>query len=327
MEREKCRPTRVILTGATSFIGKAVMEELVAQGCQVFAVVRPGSAGPAAWRRGTAAEAGSAEAAELAPCVLPASLETISGLLTAPSLSDGADAWLHLGWGGAGSANRQNPELQAKNIGYALDALETAGKLGCRRFLFSGSQAEYGICRELMREDMECSPVSEYGKDKLMVCRQAAERARELHIDYIHTRIFSVYGPGDHPWSLVSTCVDTFLKGGHMEMGPCTQQWNYLYITDTAKALTKLLLGKAPSGVYNVAGEDTRPLREYIEEIYRLCGSRGTYEFGNRPPNAEGEAWLMPDIGKLTAATGFRQEVSFEAGIRRLMAGKKSANA
>ena len=41
-------------------------------------------------------------------------------------------------------------------------------------------------------------------------------------------------------------------------MGPCTQQWNFLYVTEAAELLVKLLLGKAPAGVYNVAGEDTR---------------------------------------------------------------------
>ena len=108
----------------------------------------------------------------------------------------------HLGWEGSGSANRTNPEIQARNIGYALEALGAAARLGCTRFLFSGSQAEYGIADGLMREDSPCHPVSEYGKDKLEVCRRVGERAAELGITYLHARIFSVYGPGDHPWSL-----------------------------------------------------------------------------------------------------------------------------
>ena len=148
-----------------------------------------------------------------------------------------ADAWLHLGWEGAGSANRQNPELQRKNIGYAMESLRTAAALGCGRFLFTGSQAEYGICREPMREDGECHPVSEYGKDKLEVCRRASAAAGALGLTYLHARVFSVYGPGDHPWSLISTCIDTYLQGGHMEMGPCTQLWNFLYVEEAAREL------------------------------------------------------------------------------------------
>lgn len=297
---------RVVVTGAASFIGKAVIKELEGRGCQVFAVIRPESAGRNTFQESSALK------------VLVCDLKDIRKLSMDPKLEGHANAWIHLGWEGAGSANRQDPYVQAKNITYTLDALDAASDLGCTRFLFSGSQAEYGISRELMREDAPCHPVSEYGKDKLEVCRRAMEKSPLLGITYLHARIFSVYGPGDHPWSLISTCIDTFLKGGHMELGACTQLWNFLYIQDAARALASLLLAKAPQGVYNVAGEDTRPLKEYIEELHRICGGRGTYEYGIRPPNAEGVVSLMPDTEKLWKTAGFRQQISFEQGIREM---------
>lgn len=313
---------RIVVTGATSFIGLAVTKELLDLGHEVFAVVRPGSAGKAkleaVWEERKASH-NNKTSGFVQLHFLSCRLESIRDLASAPLLYGGADAWLHLGWEGAGSANRQNPQIQERNIGYAMESLRTAAVLGCRRFLFSGSQAEYGIYREVMKEDGVCRPVSEYGKDKLKVCRMASKEAGQLGITYLHARIFSVYGPGDHPWSLISTCIDTFLRGGHMEFGDCTQMWNFLYITDAARALAGLLLAKAPAGVYNVAGDDTRPLREYIEELHRLCGGRGTCEYGKRPPNAEGVASLMPDTGKLKETAGFRQEVSFEAGIREML--------
>lgn len=304
---------RIVVTGATSFIGRAVVEELLEKRHQVFAAVRPDSAGRGeleAMQRETGGQF----------TVLPVDLSACGMLDRHPALDGRADLWLHLGWEGSGSANRTNPEIQARNIGYALEALGAAARLGCTRFLFSGSQAEYGIVDGLMREDSPCHPVSEYGKDKLEVCRRAGERAAELGITYLHTRIFSVYGPGDHPWSLVSSCVDTFLKGGHMEFGACTQLWNYLYIKDAVRAITGLLLAKSPSGVYNVAGNDTRPLREFIGEIHRLCGGRGTFEYGKRPPNAEGVVSLNPDTGKLYRTANFQPRISFEEGIREMIA-------
>lgn len=304
---------RIVVTGATSFIGRAVVEELLEKRHQVFAAVRPDSAG-----RGEL-EAMQRETGEQFT-VLPVDLSACGTLDRHPALEGRADLWLHLGWEGSGSANRTNPEIQARNIGYALEALGAAARLGCTRFLFSGSQAEYGIADGLMREDSPCHPVSEYGKDKLEVYRRAGERAAELGITYLHARIFSVYGPGDHPWSLVSSCVDTFLKGGHMEFGACTQLWNYLYIKDAVRAITGLLLAKSPSGVYNVAGNDTRPLREFIGEIHRLCGGRGTFEYGKRPPNAEGVVSLNPDTGKLYRTANFQPRISFEEGIREMIA-------
>lgn len=137
-------------------------------------------------------------------------------------------------------------------------------------------------------------------------------------MEYVHTRIFSVYGPGDHPWSLVQSCLRTWLAGGEMALGACTQQWNFLYIEDAVSALVHLLTEGAP-GVYNVAGSDTRPLREYIEEMYRLCGSRGSFRYGERPENAEGPADLMPDISKLLSATGWRPKTTFAEGIYELL--------
>ena len=104
-----------------------------------------------------------------------------------------------------------------------------------------------------------------------------------------------------------------------MELGACTQLWNYLYIDDAVNAIVKLLTGDAPAGVYNVAGEDTRPLREYIEAMRTLCGGQGTCQYGKRPPNAEGVTSLEPDITKLKEATGFHQEISFEQGIQMML--------
>lgn len=303
---------RIVVTGATSFIGRAVIQELLAERHQVFAAVRPDSVG-----RGELEAMQGKWPGRMT--VLPVDLSGCGDLDAHPALEGRADLWLHLGWEGSGSANRKNPEIQARNIGYALEALGAAGRLGCTRFLFSGSQAEYGIMEGVMSEDSPCRPVSEYGKDKLEVCRRAGERAGELGITYLHARIFSVYGPGDHPWSLVSSCVETFLKGGHMEFGACTQQWNYLYIKDAARAIAGLLLANSPSGVYNVAGNDTRPLRSFIEEIHRLCGGRGTFEYGKRPPNAEGVVSLNPDTGKLYGTTNFLPEISFEQGIREMI--------
>ena len=322
---------RVIVTGATSFIGRAVTKELLAGGPHVFAVVRPDSPGlPRLEMLAPEAEGKSGRKGE---CLtfLPFALKDIRKLESCPALVPSsalkshsapkgmAELWLHLGWEGAGSANRQDPHVQARNIGYALDSLHTAARLGCARFLFCGSQAEYGIVDGIMGEEILCHPVSEYGKDKLEVCRRAGEDAKALGIDYIHARIFSVYGPGDHPWSLVSTCLDTFLKGGRMELGACTQQWNFLHVRDAARALTGLLLAKVPAGVYNVAGEDTRSLKSFVEQMHRLCGERGTCEYGKRPPNAEGVVSLVPDIRKLKEAAGFAQEISFEDGIREMI--------
>ncbi len=301
---------RVIVTGAASFIGSAVVRRLLNQGDFVCAIVRPASRNlPGLMRK--ISEPDRIEIVEM-------DLHQIDHL--PERIPAGCwDGWIHVGWDGAGSENRTRKDVQQLNVTQTILAIRTAEKLGCRRFVFTGSQAEYGIWHVPVTEETPCRPVSEYGKAKAAVAAAAGELCQSLNIEYVHTRIYSVYGPGDHPWTLVNSCLRTWQEGNTMRLGACTQQWNFLYIEDAAAALCCLLTEGKP-GFYNVAGADTRCLRSFIEEMYRLCGKRGDYEYGERPQNAEGAADLIPDISRILADTGWRPRVSFEEGIRRMLA-------
>jgi nucleoside-diphosphate-sugar epimerase len=376
---------RVVVTGATSFIGAATVRHLLEQGETVYAVVRPGSQNlqhlkesvpEGADDRLQVVELDLHQIEELPNRINSQNKEKFSDqklvqasdlpldqndsqnkvkiseqkLVQASDLpldqndsqneeilsdqnhdkigklhlmeDDLADAWIHIGWDGAGSENRTKRDVQQGNVVQSLAAVRTAAALGCRRFIFTGSQAEYGVCHDWIREDTPLHPVSEYGKAKVDFYTEAKSLCKSLKMEYIHTRIFSIYGPGDHPWSLVNTCLQTWRHGDDMQFGPCTQQWNFLYIEDIVDALYHLLT-EGESGCYNLAGEDTRPLRAYIEEIYELCGRRGTFTYGIRPQNAEGPADLMPDISKILKSTTWRPKVKFEDGIRTMLSLEK----
>ena len=155
----------VIITGGTSFIGLAVTETLLEQGCRIWTAVRPGSPNREKLPKHE----------NLRP--LDLSLEDMERLpeaARAAGLSEKSrPVFLHMAWDGVGSAGRSDRAVQEKNIRCSLMAVEAAAALGCGRFVFSGSQAEYGICRENTAEDHPCSPVSEYGKAKLEFGRQA----------------------------------------------------------------------------------------------------------------------------------------------------------
>ena len=300
---------RSVVTGSTIFIGAVTVRKLLEAGHQVDAVVRPGSKNMA--KLYEQIPEGSVSSLQ----VLEIDLHKIADIQE--SVPE-ADCWLHTGWDGAGSENRMKRDVQQANVVQSLLAVHAAAALGCKKFLFTGSQAEYGVCHSLITEDTPLNPLSEYGIAKVDFGFQAGPLCRELGMEYIHTRIFSVYGPGDHPWSLVETCLRTWSEGGEMKLGECTQKWNYLYIEDTASALIHLLT-KAGAGVYNVASADIRVLREYIEEMYDLCGRKGSYGYRERPQNAEGPANLMADITKICAATGWRPTTTFAEGINELL--------
>ncbi len=317
----------VVVTGATSFLGAPMAERFLRDGDRVYAVVRPGS------RNISRVEKLQAQYGRQIVLLLM-KLEEADQI--ADVIEEPCRLWIHFGWDGAGSGNRRQQDIQQKNVGDSLKALKGAVSLGCRRFVFSGSQAEYGIRDSLMRENDPCRPVSEYGKAKVQFYEAARRYLAETGsgMEYVHSRIFSIYGPGDHPWSLVESCRRAFLAGEEIQLGECTQMWNFLYRDDCLEALFLLAKsqgqvgfsaglpsGKKENGIYNVAASETETkcLRNYVETMYRLCGSRGSFLYGVRPPNAEGQANLIPCTQKLRERVGFSAKIGFEDGFLRLI--------
>ena len=261
----------IIMTGSTSFVGAATVRELLRRGHTVTAIVRPDSS-----KLDTILE-GNEEA------LLTGHLLVTENDLSEPEkllekVTKPQDVFCHFGWGGSGSASRTDKALQEKNMEISLETIRTAKALGCKKFLFSGSQAEYGMHQDLITEDTVCEPKSLYGEAKLAMREKGEKLCDELGLRYIHARIFSAYGPGDHPWTLVESCLDTFLSNKEMSLGACTQKWNFLYIDDLARGMAALC--EAPESafeglknpVFNFGGAETKVLKEFVEEIHELCG-------------------------------------------------------
>ncbi len=294
----------VVFTGATSFLGAHLLRELLREGHVVYALVR-----------GDSTRLGQLPAGDRLH-LLYGSLDDLDIVREEVSR---ADLWIHFAWHGSGSRNRADREVQSRNVAYSVRALQIADELGCRQFIFSGSQAEYGNKSGVIRESMECLPISEYGKAKLEFSGRAEAYCRNVQMDFIHLRIFSVYGPGDRAGTLVDDCIRKFNTGQSLVLGPCTQEWNYLYIDDFAAIVMRLIENGCASGIYNVGSDDTRVLREYVLKIYEMSNGTGTYEFGESCTNPERSPSLRPDISRLLETIGDFRMTSFEEGIRKTM--------
>lgn len=343
---------RVLITGVTSFLGLYTAKLLLQEGHEVIGAVRPGSRraqeldahGISAYPTYRTvhldlselpeAELGEAHYAEVlgldgaaAPAHSAAPVVTAQPAaicLPSPALADDPapliDAWVHFAWDGVGSAGRSDTNIQIENIQNAKKAYLYAKLLGARKFLFAGSQAEYG--RGNHRVPL---PVSPYGKAKLSFGRWATEQSllSEIYDDapmqFIHMRIYSVYGSGDHETSLVNTVLRAALRHEAITLGPCEQRWNYLEAHDLARAIRILLSSEdTRTGIYDIAGSDSRMLKKYVIAMNAIAGDGAELRFGIRANNAEGAANMSPEILKLQRL-GFHQEISFEAGIGMLL--------
>ncbi|WP_434691317.1 NAD-dependent epimerase/dehydratase family protein [Hungatella sp. SB206] len=303
----------IVITGATGFLGGHLAQWFLEQGDRVYALVRPGSAKlqylPE--HRNLIPVYGTME--EAADCV-----EEIGH----------ADAWFHFAWGGVNREEIDSPEVQAGNIRGSLACVEAAHRLGCRVFMDAGSRVEYGVIedgRGVMTEEMECSPVNEYGKAKLDFFRQAVPVCERYGMNFCHLRFFSVYGYGDHPWSIISTLVRELSRGGRVSLSACRHEWNFMYIDDAVEAVGRLYeqVKDKPckkGAAVNIASRDTRVLKSFVEEVFELAGKRGTLEFGTFVQAKEGALSIRPDVSRMEAMTGgFKERYTFGRGITEMI--------
>ena len=312
---------RIVITGATGFIGSNLARYFLERGAIVYALVRPGSKNRAALL--------VHENLKVVDC----GLEHVEDCI--PAIGH-ADAFFHLAWGGVNREEIDSPEVQARNVSGSLECVRTAARLGCGMFMDAGSRVEYGAVDGVMREDVECHPINQYGRAKWEFYQKAAPLCRKLGLNYFHLRFFSVYGYGDHPWSIISTLVRDLRQDKKVSLSACLHQWNFMYIDDAVEAVYELythLPQSAEEGfkknglvntIVNIAGKDTRVLKDFVEEIHTIAGGAGQLEYGTFVQAKEGALSIKPDISRLMLLTGGWQErFTFRKGIETMMKKEK----
>ncbi len=300
----------VIVSGAAGFLGINLVNELLENGYEVFAQVRPFSVHN---KRLEDIESENLHIFPLDMNEFSRLPEEISERF--PELFDEEvrfKAFFHLMWGG----ERNDFEKQKINIEETLTAIKICKELQVDRFIATGSQAEYGSFYKIQKEDCMPRPENAYGSCKTSAMYLSRELARQYGIEWIWTRIFSLIGSYEPDGRMFPMLIDNLLSGKEINLSSGKQMWNYLDAKDAARAL-RLLCEKGKDGeIYNVAGNVSMPLMNYVKmaEIYisQKNAKNGSIVFG---ADANPFVNLVPDISKLVNDTGFEQEVSFEESI------------
>ena len=308
---------RVLITGAASFLGRHLVEYFLSKEDEVLALVRENARGKD--------ELLKYEANNKFKLI-------VLDMKDIERLDIDFDVCIHLAWGGIGKEGRMDENIQRENIDAAIKLMRVCKDRGAKRFLFAGSQAEYGQTLADIEakygkdfdinaipkqsEDAPTNPKSKYGKAKLELKSKLKNLGDSLGIEYVHMRIFSVFGSGDHETSLISTCIRNFKENMDVHIGECIQSWNYIYIKDLCEAVY-LLSKKDLQGefVFNVAGENNRILMDYVKDIKRLLNSSGGIVVEKKEAASEGLPFLNPGIERLKRV-GFVESYGFEKGIK-----------
>lgn len=301
---------RIVVTGATSMIGTALIEECVKNNIEVYAVVRKSSG-----RQDRLPDSSLVH-------LIDSSLETLDQL---PELiPETCDTFYHIAWGNTGENRNRSTELQSRNISCTLEAVRAAQALGCRRFIGAGSQAEYGPMEvDKISPDSPVNPTTPYGASKLASGHLARMLCRELGMECIWPRIFSVYGIYEKETTMIASGLRKMLRGEPTEFTPAMQRWDYLYSKDAGRAYYLIGEKGRDGAVYCVGSGQARPLRDYILKMAELTGAADP-GIGAKPYPSGAVMNLCADTESLQRDTGFEPQYTFEEGIRETIAWLKS---
>ena len=293
---------KVIVTGAAGFIGAHLTEQLTVAGYKVIAVVRPGSI------HNSRVSRFPSDSVTVVPLEM-SEIERLPDILEHRS-GDEYISFYHLALHGG----RNDFNIQLANTLDSIKALETADKLNCRRFICTGSQAEYGVIRDrIITEDIEPNPFSAYGAAKVAICHLTRVRAVQLGIDWVWGRIFSVIGQYEPFGRMLPDLIKKLQNGESMLLSSCEQNWDYLDAIDAAQALIALAENGKSGEIYNIANGDYHKLKYFTELVRKHFAPEAVLSYGTDP---DPFVSLQPSIEKITEDTGWIPKISFIESLK-----------
>ncbi len=293
---------KAVVTGATGMIGSELIRQLVSDGIQVYAVLRPNSK--------KMDNLIKSDLVEIIEC-------DVHDLQQLPTMVENADVFYHFAWDGCFGESRNDLFLQEQNVTSAMTAVKVAYKLGCKKFIGAGSQAEFGPVEGKLNDNIPKNPVTGYGIAKHGAQLMTKALCKQLGIEQCWGRILSCYGPGDNDYTMVMSAIIAMLKGKHISFTSGEQIWDYVYVEDCAKAFICIGKDGIDGKAYSIGSGKTQMLKEYIYQIRDAIDKTIQVGIGERDYYPNQVMHLEADITELTSDTGYKPEVDFEAGIRK----------
>jgi len=286
---------RVLVTGASGFIGRHTLRGLRARGFEVHAVARAGSVQEAegcSWHRADLLDPGQRGALldETAPSHL-----------------------LHLAWyavPGKFWSARENQDWHRAS----QDLLARFRARGGHRFVGAGTCAEYDWTKEGVRHESEvANPATEYGRTK-SAFRQDVEDSGGSQA---WGRVFFPFGPHEPLQRLIPTIINSLLATRPVPLSHGNQVRDFLFVEDLGDAFAALLDSPA-QGPVNLASGNGHRIREIAEFIQVRLG--GELEFGARTASIPEPGSLVASVERLNREIGWHPGTDLFQGLELTIA-------
>jgi UDP-glucose 4-epimerase len=287
---------KVVLTGASGFIGKPALEQLLSQGHNVLALSRQKSVPDAIAGKGLFIW----HSCDLA--------EPDSWIQAVRDFTP--EGCLHLAWEGIPDYGFVR---SLRNLEMGANLVEGLIRAGCRHFVISGSCWEYGKVSGPMREEMDPVEPGVFAASKNALRGVAEALCQASGASLSWARIFYPYGPGQKSASLLPTVCRAIAEGHHPELKTPSAANDFLYVDDVADALL-LLLEKQACGIYNIGSGKPESVGKMADMLLSFAGKPSAFNI----TEASAANGFWADISRLKAL-GWEPRTSLEDGLKRTL--------
>ena len=291
---KKLQQETVIIFGANGFLGSVITRKLHNSGFQVLPVIRPGA------NKSRLIDLAGLKIVEADPTTWPQIITSCmpSGVICAQ-------------WSGVLKQDRENYEIQYKNIDPILKLAIVAKELNVGTFMCLGSQAEAKESTSSIQEIFYNSGQIAYGVVKAKLHSQLESLFVNTNCRFVWARVFSVYGPSDFSDSLLAQLFESETAGNELVILNPSKYWSYLYEDDFASAIERILKDSKITDCVNVGNPIFSQIREIVA-IWQGSLISNPIDFESNQTNIG----FFPNTEKL-AGIGWGPSISLENGIKR----------
>lgn len=295
---------KAIVTGANGFIGNALLEELCKHDIEIIAVIKN--------KDSNIDKINTLSKVRIVYCEM-------DDIYNLPRLIEDRDidACIHLAWMGSFGEERGNYEMQLKNIIYTLHTIDALAQMKVKRFVGAGTLAEKDVLNYHLIDGSTPNIVSHYGIAKLTAHFMSKVECNRLGIEHIWCYLPNTYAAGSTINNFVIMASRRMLKGERASFSTGEQMYDFMYVTDTVKALYCATEKGRNNTAYYLGSNKPRKLKEYIMIIRDAIDPRIKLYLGEISFLGKSLPEEAYDGRKLAEDTGFRPEVEFEEGIKR----------
>jgi nucleoside-diphosphate-sugar epimerase len=285
---------RLLVTGATGFIGARLCHRAVELGADVHAVSRAPQSGDGdlRWQQADLADEGAVR--ELVGCVQP---DVVVHL--ASEVSGSRDVALVL------------PMLRA-NLLAAVNLMVACTATSRPRLVLAGSMEEPDM------GDPDAVAQSPYAAAKWGQLAYARHFAALHDLPVIHLRVFMVYGPGQHDLrKLVPYVTVSLLRGESPQLASGAREVDWIFVDDVVDAFLRAAVVEGSEGrSLDIGSGELLTARSLVVRLHELVGGDAEPAFGAIADRVR-ERVRAADPAPAEEAIGWRPRTSLDEGLRR----------